>query len=105
MNVFQPCAIIVEKEEDIAAFKDYKDDGSGSTAKKQPSEGQASSSTKSEKKDKESTSKTEQQAASTPKKEKTPSTPDKTTKGERIAVSPLAKKLAEEKGISIEVND
>ncbi|CAF1513299.1 unnamed protein product [Adineta ricciae] len=100
--VGKPCAIIVEKEEDIAAFKDYKDDSSGSTAKKQSSEEQAPSSTKSEKKDKESTSKTEQQAVSTPKKEKTPPTSDKTTKGERIAVSPLAKKLAEEKGINIE---
>ncbi|CAF0854333.1 unnamed protein product [Adineta ricciae] len=100
--VGKPCAIIVEKEEDIAAFKDYKDDGSGSTAKKQSSEEQAPSPTKSEKKDKESTSKTEQQAVSTPKKEKTTPASDKTTKGERIAVSPLAKKLAEEKGINIQ---
>jgi len=45
------CAIIVEKEEDIAAFKDYKDDGSGSPAKKESSDEQTTSPGKPEKKE------------------------------------------------------
>ncbi|UJR30417.1 hypothetical protein I4U23_017952 [Adineta vaga] len=100
--VGKPCAIIVEKAEDIAAFKDYKDDGSGSTAKKQPSQEQSTSSAKTEKKDNEPTSKTEQQTTSTSKKEKTTTSADRSTQGERVAVSPLARKLAQEKGIDID---
>jgi len=47
------CAIIVENKEDIAAFKDYKDDGSGiSSTKKKSSDEQTASSGKSEKKKK-----------------------------------------------------
>ncbi|CAF0917526.1 unnamed protein product [Adineta steineri] len=105
--VGKPCAIIVEKEEDIAAFKDYKDDGS--TASTKPK----SSDEKQEKKEKEptkkedstnkkeeSTSKKEQQTTSKPKKETTKTS--SSTQGDRVAASPLARKLAEEKGIEIE---
>lgn len=87
------CAIIVEKEEDIAAFKDFKDDGAGTSA--------PPTAAKPEKKEKEAPKKEESTAKPTqpaPKKE-TPS-PAKTT-GDRVFASPLARKLAKEKNIDL----
>jgi len=104
------CAIIVEKEEDIAAFKDYKDDGSESSTKKKSSDEQTTSTEKTEKKEKEpakkddtTSKKTEQQTTSTSKKEKeqeTKTTSSSTDDG-RVIASPLARKLAQEKGIDL----
>lgn len=81
----------MNKEEDIAAFKDFKDDGGQEPVK------EASAVEKPEKKEKEpvkkedSTSKPKEQ----PKQEK--------KQGDRVVVSPLARKLAEEKGIELAV--
>jgi pyruvate dehydrogenase E2 component (dihydrolipoamide acetyltransferase) len=104
------CAILVEKAEDIAAFKDFKDDGKASSAKaKSSSEEQTTSAEKSEKKEKESTKKedakikTDQETISTEKKEQqTSAKTDSSNEGDRVAASPLAKKLAQEKGIELE---
>ncbi|CAF1151383.1 unnamed protein product [Adineta steineri] len=101
------CAIIVEKEEDIAAFKDFKDDGSKPSTKKTSSDEEASSAPKTEKKEKESASKTEQQqqqqTTSTSKKDKPQEQkPQSSSEGSRTAASPLAKKLAQEKSINLE---
>ncbi len=108
----QLCAIIVEKEEDIAAFKDYKGDSSEPSAKTKSSDEQATSSGKAEKeptKKDESKSQTEHQTTSTPKKEKqqeqkTTTASRSSAEGDRVAASPLARKLAQEKNIDIEVN-
>ncbi|CAF1506228.1 unnamed protein product [Adineta steineri] len=99
------CAIIVEKEEDIAAFKDFKDDESKSSTKKTSVDEEASSAPKTEKKEKESTSKIEQQQQppSTSKKDKSQEQKSQSSsEGSRTAASPLAKKLAQEKGINLE---
>ncbi|CAF2562640.1 unnamed protein product [Rotaria sp. Silwood2] len=96
------CAIIVEKQEDIAAFKDYKDEDTGAAVEKKSSDEQTTSTKKPEKKEKEptktgdSTSKTEQQTASATK------TTSSSTKDGRVFASPFARKLAEEKGIDLE---
>jgi pyruvate dehydrogenase E2 component (dihydrolipoamide acetyltransferase) len=92
------CAIIVEKKEDIAAFKDYKDDGSGTiSTKKKTSDEQPAPTTKPEKKEKEASP-----PPPAPKKEETTSKTTSTpTKGDRVFASPLARKLAGEKGIDL----
>ncbi|CAF4407027.1 unnamed protein product, partial [Adineta steineri] len=67
---------------------------------------EASSAPKTEKKEKESTSKTEQQqqqTTSTSKKDKSQEQKSQSSsEGSRTAASPLAKKLAQEKGINLE---
>lgn len=85
---FKPCAIIVERAEDIAAFANYTDDGASSTVKV-------------EKKEQETTSKVDQ----TPivKSESKPASTGSSTGGDRAMASPLAKKLAQEKGIDLKV--
>lgn len=84
--VGKPCAIIVERAEDIAAFANYTDDGASSTVKV-------------EKKEQETTSKVDQ----TPivKSESKPASTGSSTGGDRAMASPLAKKLAQEKGIDL----
>ena len=90
----------MEKEEDIAAFKDYKDDGNDASAKKAPAEEQAAAPEKSSKNN-DSASKKEQSSVSTAKKTTTSS-----SSGEaRVAASPLARKLAQENSVDIEVSD
>ncbi|CAF0871729.1 unnamed protein product [Rotaria sordida] len=86
------CAIIVEKEEDIAAFKDYTGDSSETSIKKEPSEEKVTSSGKTAKKENESVKKDE----SISQKEQ------QTSSDDRITASPFARKLAEEKGIDLE---
>lgn len=96
------CAIIVEKEEDIAAFKDYKDDSSsGSSSSAAPKKAADEPSDKTDKKEKSPTKKEESTSASS-KKEEPKSTKTSSSDGsDRVAVSPLAKKLAQEKGIDL----
>ncbi|UJR16124.1 hypothetical protein I4U23_003036 [Adineta vaga] len=92
------CAIIVEKEEDVAAFKDFKDDASDAPTKEKSSDEKPAPVEKKEKettKKDDSTSKTEEQ----PSKQKTKTT--SSTQGDRVVASPLARKLAEEKGIDL----
>lgn len=96
------CAIIVEKEEDIAAFKDFKDDSSSSSASKKTSDEPATSSDKTDKKDKPSPKKEESTSTSSKKDEqKSTTTTTSSNESDRVAVSPLAKKLAQEKGIDL----
>ncbi|CAF3372761.1 unnamed protein product [Rotaria sp. Silwood1] len=98
------CAIIVEKQEDIAAFKDYKGDDTGAVVEKKSSDEQAATVKKSEKKEKEpsktsdSTSKTEKQTVPTTK-----TATSSSKKDDRVFASPFARKLAEEKGIDLEL--
>ncbi|CAF1018107.1 unnamed protein product [Adineta ricciae] len=89
------CAIIVNKEEDVAAFKDFTDDGGETPAKDESADQKAEKKEKEPAKKEDSTSKSKEQ----PKKEKAQTS--SSTKGDRIVVSPLARKLAEEKGIDL----
>ncbi|CAF1095344.1 unnamed protein product, partial [Didymodactylos carnosus] len=105
------CAIVVEKQEDIAAFKDYKDEGGKSTTSSTKSDGSEKKETKAPEKKKETSKGQVQQ-----EKEHSPSE-NKTTKAketeenqqqaqgedgkDHVFISPLAKKLANEKGIDI----
>jgi len=96
------CAIIVEKEEDIAAFKDYKDDSSGgSSSAAAPKKETDEPSNKTDKKEKSPTKKEESTSASSKKEEPKSTKPSSSEGGDRVAVSPLAKKLAQEKGIDL----
>lgn len=92
----------MEKEEDIAAFKDYKPDDSAAGTPAKSADEPSAAAKKPEKKE-------------TPKKSEAPSTAEQTTKKDkpaaspskdgRVFVSPLAKKLAEEKGIDLSVRN
>ncbi|CAF1046042.1 unnamed protein product [Rotaria sordida] len=103
------CAVIVENQEDIAAFKDYKGEDAGTAAEKKSSDEQTTSPKKTEKKEKEkestkpsdSTSKTEQQTTSTTKTKTTTTSSSK--KDGQVFASPFARKLAEEKGVDLEL--
>jgi len=106
------CAIMVEKEEDIAAFKDFKDETEESSGKGKTSEEQPAASAKTETKEKEpskkedASSKTDQQTTPTEKKEKhqeqkTTTKSPSSTGDDRVVASPLAKKIAQEKGIDL----
>ncbi|CAF0764369.1 unnamed protein product [Didymodactylos carnosus] len=105
------CAIVVEKQEDVAAFKDYKDDG-----------GKTATSSTSEDSSKKKEAKAPEKKKETPKKEdqkeqeKSPSDKKAAKSGEtetkqqqtkkddkdHVFISPFAKKLANEKGIDIQ---
>lgn len=91
------CAIIVEKEEDIAAFKDFKDDSSSSSASKKTSDEPATSSDKTDKKDKPSPKKEESTSTSSKKDEQKSTTTTSSNESDRVAVSPLAKKTCARK--------
>ena len=105
LSLLQLCAIIVEKQEDIAAFKDYTDTGDESPTPQKASEEQKSSPAKADEKPKhDAPSKTDQPAASAPKKEESREKKAASNKGSRVIASPLARKLAEEKGIQLDVS-
>lgn len=85
----------MEKKEDIAAFKDYQDDGSAapSTKKAAAPEEKPAPAPKAEKKE-------------APKKEEpttTTSKPAPAPKGDRVFASPLARKIAKEKNVDLSV--
>jgi len=87
------CAIIVEKAEDVAAFKDFTDDGAAAPASKPKSADEPAA--KAEKVEKE---------AAAPVKKDVQSEKKATSSAEdgRVVASPLAKKLAQEKGIDLQ---
>ncbi|KAJ1919668.1 pyruvate dehydrogenase complex dihydrolipoamide acetyltransferase component (E2) [Mycoemilia scoparia] len=89
INVETPIAIIVENEEDVAAFKDYTVEDSGSS-KPAPKEETSAPATQSE-------------SAPEPTPASKPAAPAKTTSspGSRIFVSPLARSIAEEEGVDL----
>ena len=80
----------MEKAEDVAAFKDFTDDGAKSA--------EEPAAPKAEKKEKEASAPAPTKKESPPEKKTTSSSGD-----DRVAVSPLAKKLAQEKGIDLQV--
>ena len=94
----------MEKKEDIAAFKDYKDDGGAapSPQKAAAPEEKPAPAPKPEKKEKEA-----------PKKEETTSKPtsapapmkqqSSASKGDRVFASPFARKIAKEKNVDLSV--
>ena len=99
----------MEKEEDIAAFKDYQEE-----AEQAPSKDKAPAPEKKEKepaKQEEAKSKSEpsQQQASAPAKKESPppaaaeKKSSSASEGDRVVASPLARKLAEEKGVDLQV--
>ncbi|CAF2984216.1 unnamed protein product [Rotaria socialis] len=95
------CAIIVEKQEDIAAFKDYKGDNGEAPVKTKSTDEQAAAPKKTEKeppKKSDSASKTEQEAAA--------GSTAKTigaNKDGSVFASPFARKLAQEKSINLQL--
>ena len=108
----------MEKEEDVAAFKDFQDEGGQAAGQeKAPAPEKKEKEPTPEKKEKEPTkqdeskSKSEQQQASAPaKKESAPPSAEKKSGSSssadgRVAASPLARKLAQEKGIDLQVSD
>lgn len=86
------CAIIVENESDIGAFKDFKDDSSAGTSA--PAKAVKTEKKEAPKKE-EPTTKPSQPA---PKKE---TSSQAVKSGDRVFASPLAKKLAREKNIDL----
>lgn len=89
--VGKPCAIVVEKAEDVAAFANYTDDGGAAPVKV-------------EKKEQEPTNKVEQTTSVKveSKTEKKQTAASSSTADGRVVASPLAKKLAQEKGINLQ---
>ena len=100
LSLVQLCAIIVEKQEDIAAFKDYTDTGDATST--------ASPAKTDEKAKHDASSETNPSAASVTKKEasreKKAASTSGSSKGSRVIASPLARKLAEESGIQLHVS-
>ncbi|CAF1215447.1 unnamed protein product [Rotaria sp. Silwood1] len=92
VSVGKLCAIIVEKEEDIAAFKNYKDDSSESSDEK---------ATISEKTAKKENVPTKKDDLTSQKEQKTTSTRS-SSDDDRIVASPFARKIAQEKGIDLD---
>uniref|UniRef100_A0A0K8SS57 Acetyltransferase component of pyruvate dehydrogenase complex n=2 Tax=Lygus hesperus TaxID=30085 RepID=A0A0K8SS57_LYGHE len=88
--------IIVEKEEDVAKFKDFKDDSSGSAAPSKPAAAPAPA----------PPPPTAVPAAAAPPPPPTPSIPppsaEPLTEKGRIYASPMAKRLAEKKNLRLE---
>ena len=109
LSLVQLCAIIVEKQEDIAAFKDYTDTGDASSTPQKASNEQTASPAKTDEKAKhDASSETNPSAASVTKKEesreKKAASTSGSSKGSRVIASPLARKLAEESGIQLNVS-
>lgn len=92
------CAIIVEKEEDVAAFKDYQGDSDESPTKTPSSDEKSSTTGKTEKMPTEST---KQDDLASQKEQKSTTKPS-STDTDRIAASPFARKVAKEKGVDLE---
>lgn len=89
INLGDIVAILVENEEDVAAFKDYKGDSGSSAPAKEAASTPAQEETKS----------APAQQSSTPQRQ-APST-SQASSGDRKFASPYARKVAEEKGIDI----
>ncbi|CAF4805595.1 unnamed protein product [Rotaria sp. Silwood1] len=98
VSVGKLCAIIVEKEEDIAAFKNYKDDSSESSVKKKSSDEKATISEKTAMKENVLTKKDD----STSQKEQKTTSTRSSSDDDRIVASPFARKIAQEKGIDLD---
>lgn len=91
--IFQLVCIIVENESDIAAFKDYKDDGSSAPAPPKAAAPAAPAPTPSP-----------APRAAAPPPPPSVSIPAPGA-GDRVYASPLAKRLAADKGLSLAVSE
>ena len=93
---FQLTCIIVENEEDIAAFKNYVDDSSTTKSQSSPVQAQATPPVAPPKPIPAS-------SPATPAQSSLPSSPASFKSTDRLFASPLAKKLAAEKGFDLSV--
>ncbi|CAM4779145.1 unnamed protein product [Rotaria magnacalcarata] len=93
------CAIIVEKEEDIAAFKDFKDSTSASPVKKESLDEKTTPSDKTVEKESDPVKKDD---STNTKQQQTAPTRSEIV-NDRILASPFARKLAQEREINLEL--